>query len=640
METEASQLLSEHEPAKTENVQASSYEPSKEDAADIKMVNRLFEKAKKHRKTYDEHWVKYYQFFRGKQWREARPSYRKSEVMNMVWQHIQSCVPITTDARPKWEYTPEEPSDREFADILNEVAESDWQRNNWSMVVTENVYDTNIYGTSLGSMEFNKKLRQGLGDNEFKSADPFYCFPDPNSKDVNRGGKYFIYAEPVDTDILKADYPDHKDFIKSDLVDLIDQNKMDINDTRYKSPVDNKTVLEGTRADDIANAQKSLKITCWIFEDDETEEVEESYVEQVQVTDMQTGQPIMVEQQASRFVQKLKYPNGRKLCVAGGVLLDNGPIPYDDGKAPYGRLVNYIDPRSFWGISEIEQLEKPQMLFNRVLSYMVDIFSLMGNPVWVVDESSGVDTDNLINRPGMVVEKAAGTEVRREAGVAINPDLFQLCDRLRVWFNEQSGNSDVSSGRRPEGITAMGAITALQEAAQTRLRLKSRNLDAYLQDMGQLYLSRVLQFKTVPEMIRVTNNQNVQKYFKFHVEDAVDESGQPNGKKQARVRPYTENEQGQMMPGEEKVYPISAGFDVRVNTGSQLPFAKTEKVNLAKTLFTDGVIDQVEYLKAVEWPNYEQVMERMKVAAQEKAMMEAQAQMGPPPPTGQMPPAM
>ena len=639
METEASQLLSEHEPAKTENAPASSYEPSKEDAADIKMVNKLFEKAKKHRKTYDEHWVKYYQFFRGKQWREARPSYRKSEVMNMVWQHIQSVVPITTDARPKWEYTPEEPSDREFADILNEVAESDWQRNNWSMVVTENVYDTNIYGTSLGSMEFNKKLRQGLGDNEFKSADPFYCFPDPNSKDVNKGGKYFIYAEPVDTDVLKKEYPDHKDYIKSDLVDLIDQNKMDINETRYKSPVDNKTVLEGTRADDLAAAQKSLKITAWIFEDDETEEVEESYTEQVQVIDMQTGQPMMVEQQATRFVQKLKYPNGRKLCVAGGVLLDNGPIPYDDGKAPFGRLVNYIDPRSFWGISEIEQLEKPQMLFNRVLSYMVDIFSLMGNPVWVVDESSGVDTDNLINRPGLVVEKAAGTEVRRESGVAINPDLFQLADRLRNWFNEQSGSNDVTRGVRPEGITAASAISSLQEAAQTRLRLKSRNLDAYLQDMGQLYLSRVLQFKTVPEMIRVTNNQNVQKYFKFHVEDAVDESGQQTGKKQARVRPYTENEQGQMLPGEEKVYPISASFDVRVNTGSQLPFAKTEKVNLAKTLFNDGAIDQVEYLKAVEWPNYEQVLERMKMAAQEKAMMEAQAQMGPPP-TGQMPPTM
>ncbi len=636
---ETSRQIMEHEPVESTPTQAG-YEPSKEDEADIKLVNKLFAKAKKHRKTYDQHWVKYYQFWRGKQCREARPSYRKSEVINMVWQHIQSVVPITTDARPKWEFTPEEPSDREFADILNEVAESDWSRNNWSFVVTENVYDANLYGTGLGSIEFNKEARQGLGDIEFKSADPFYSFPDSNSKDVNKGGRYFIYAEPVDTEILKKHYPDKKDHIKPDLVDLMEQEKLDINETRYVSPVDSKTTLEGTRPDEMAGNQKSLKITCYIFKDDEIEEAEESYQETVEMVDPGTGMPMMVEQEAKRFVQKLKYPNGRKLCVAGGVLLDSGPIPYDDGKAPYGRLVNYIDPRSFWGISEVEQLEKPQMLFNRIISYMTDIFALMGNPVWIVDDTAGIDTDNIINRPGLVIEKTQGSEVRRESGVSINPDLFQLADRLRIWFNEQSGNSDVTAGRRPEGITAMGAINALQEASQTRLRLKSRNLDAYLQDMGQLYLARVLQFKTVPEMIRVTNNPAVQKYFKFHVEDAVDPvTGEPTGQKQARVRPYEMNQSGQMMPGEEKVFPISGSFDVRVNTGSQLPFAKTEKINLAKALFNDGVIDQQEYLKAVEWPNWEQVVERMKMVAQEQAM--AQAQMGPPPgPTGQTPPAM
>lgn len=614
------QLVSEHQPMDSEeSAKTAAYEPSTEEKADIKLVTKYFERAKKYREKYDRNWVKWYHFFRGKQWQEARPSYRHSEVINMVWQHIQSTVPITTDSRPKFEFLPEDPSDRELAEIFNEISESDWQRNNWGYTLTEIVYDGNIYGTGHSSMEHDGAARYGLGDIVYKRRDTFYAFPDPNSLDVNdksRGGKFFIYAEPVDIDVLKKQYPDKAAFIKSDLLDLSQNDKNNIDAVKYKSPVDNRTIMEGPGGvDDNAERNQALKIECYIYDDDTEEEVEE-FEDQTSIQiDPMTGQEVQITQQVSTgFVQKKKYPNGRKICVAAGVLLDSGPIPYDDGQAPFEKLINYIDPGSYWGISEIEQLESPQKIFNKVLSFALDTMTLMGNPIWVVGEQANVDTDNLINRPGVVIEASDANQVRREGGVQINPDLFQLIDRMRNYFNEASGSTEATRGVRPEGITAMGAITALQEAAQTRIRLKSRLLDNYLQTLGQHYKARVFQFYSTPRVIRITNNQNAQKYFKFHVEQVQDEMG--NTKKVARVRGYQEDEMGKMKPEmNEREYIINGDFDIRVNTGSSLPFAKTEKINVAKMLFDAGAIDQQELLVAADYPNWEQVMERMKSAA-------------------------
>ena len=72
----------------------------------VRMVEKTFKKHKKHREKYDKNWLENYKIFRGDQWKNKRPSYRHSEVINLVFQAIQSTVPMQTDARPKFEFLP------------------------------------------------------------------------------------------------------------------------------------------------------------------------------------------------------------------------------------------------------------------------------------------------------------------------------------------------------------------------------------------------------------------------------------------------------------------------------------------------------------------------------------------------------
>jgi hypothetical protein len=615
-------MLDEHAPrdqaSSTNN--GSVYTPTDEEKRAIKLVEKLFSKARKHRSQYDNRWIDFYHMFRGKQWKEQRPSYRHSEVINHIFKSIQSTVPIQVDARPRFEFLPEEPADLELAGILNEAAESDWTKKGWSEQLLEVIYDSNIYSTGLSKMMFDPNADLKRGDLVYESLDPMYCYPDPDARDVNHKCWFFVHAEPMDVKKIKRRYKDVAEYIKSDLADLTSSAKTDIGSQRFRSPVDNQTILTETGTMDGMSRDKALLITCWLTPEMCEDDFEDKDVSE---TDPNTGTVV------PKFEQRAKYPNGRKIVICNNVLCEDGPNGYDDAQIPYQRYVNYMLPREFWGISEVEQLEGPQKCFNKMVSFALDVMTLMGNPIWIVPTSTGIDTDNFTTKPGMVLEPDGDARPERVEGVGLQPYVLQLIDRMGQWFDSISGSQDVTRGVNPTGVTAASAISSLQEAAQTRIRQKARNLDVYLQQVGQQWLSRTFQFRTAPQMYRLTGQDGVEKYFRMHVEDfevtqADPVTGQemPTGetKKRVTVQPYGAN--GMIDPLAMQQYETRGKFDVRVTTGSSLPFAKSEKEQKLLNYFDRGIIDEEEVLKGSDYPNYQAVLQRV----EQKKMMAAQAQ--------------
>jgi len=484
---------------------------------------------------------------------------------------------------------------------MSELSEADWIKNNWLMELTASVYDAHFYGTGFLSLTHNPEAQPMEGDISIESCDPFACYPDPSATDVNKKARSFIKAEPVDIDQIKREYPDVGRFVKSDIVDAIRSEKTELEPIyQLRLPIDEtKSMRESGHSMESLLDRKTLKKTIYMLSDD-------------QETDEQGN-------------KRLKFPMGRKIVVAGGVLCEDGPIPYEDKKFPYARLLNYMLPREFWGMGDIEQEESPQKIFNKLISFSLDVLTLMGNPIWIVDDESGVDTDNLVNSPGLIIEKNKNGEVRREAGVDLQPYVLQLVDRMEGWFNGISGAQESSP---PPGVTAAAAISDLQEASLTRSRLKSRFLDACLQDLGQMYLSRVLQYRDVPTVVRVTNNQGAQKYFKFHIKQHVDEMGQPvldergNPVRSAMVQRMGPD--GGYMDQQE--IPIKGALDVKVSTGTSMPLMKEKLNRRAMEFFAAGIIDQEEVLKTSEWPNWQSVKERMDAAAQAAQQAAQQAE--------------
>lgn len=640
MNYEVTSLLSEHEAPKSLDSKSSLYDPSPDESKAIKLVERCFQKAKAARKPYDEKWLDYYKMFRGKQWKDARPSYRHSEVVNLIFRAIQSEVPILTDVLPKPEFIPQEPNDTELAKILNDVMSSDWDYNNWAYNFTEMLFDSHIYGTGFAKIDFDSEACNGIGTMTYESADPFYQYPDPSAVDVDKKCAFYIEAEPVDLEKLKSEYPDKAQYLKPDVLEMSRRDKQANDQVRYKSPTDNRSIVDGTRSFDLEQRNEALKITLYIKD---TESIEE----EVKEADDQG-------KEKSLYVKKLKYPEGRKLILVSGVLCEDGEMEeWREKRFPFVRLTNYMLPREFWGMSDVEQLESPQKIFNKLVSFQLDIMTLMGNPIWVVDTTSGIDTDNLVNRPGLVVEKEPNSEARREPGISMDASVMQMIDRLKVWFDDVSGSTDASRGVKPEGVSAASAIEALQDAQQTRLRQKGRFIDAHMQQFGQKYLDGVFNFYTVPRMYRITNDQNVTRFFKFHVDDkpvmeeqpmmdqmgqpqidpmtgvpltqpvqSIDPAtGQPMTQKIALMREFQIGDDGKYYEGDQVEYNLSKKFDIKIATGSALPFEKSKIEQQSLNLYDRQIIDADEVLKNIRYPNFEAVLKRMADKAAQQAAM-------------------
>jgi hypothetical protein len=205
--------------------------------------------------------------------------------------------------------------------------------------------------------------------------------------------------------------------------------------------------------------------------------------------------------------------------------------------------------------------------------------------------------------------------------------VLNVIDKLKDWFDQLGGSQDITRGVTSGGVTAASAIADLQNAAQTRIRQKSRWIDAYLQDLGQQFASRVMQFVTAPQVFRLTGKDGVQQFFKAHFEKRTDEYG--NEVTVAKVQKFDETTKALSDQFDE--FQLQGKLDIRVNTGTALPFAKAQEKEELRSLYLDGVIDDEEYLRRLNYPGWEKVIARKREREAQAAQAEAAAKGAPAP---------
>lgn len=611
--------LSEHQPVGKEEAKDTPHtEDDQRDQDVVRYVEGLLKKAKRKKaKVTGDQFLKFYKFFRGQQWQRERPSYRSSEVINLIWQSIQAQVPILLDARPKVEFFPQNPADMEIAKILNHMYEHDATRGNWGNKNAELLYDGHIYGTGFSALRYDPDADNGLGMIVKDSLDPLYVYPDPSAKTLDDAA-YVIVAEPTCVDKVKTMYPQHKAKIRPDMSEGGKDDRHDRESVKFTTPTDRPGKVEDSGHGDYSfdSDDRVLLITCYVKSDE--------VIEEEKINEGPEGEEVYYE-------KRLKFPNGRKIVIANNVVLEDGANELESGQFPYARYINYHDPHQFWGIGDVEPLIKLQESLNKTVSLAMDSLVLMGNPQWLVPHEAGIDTDNLFNRPGAVIEYDGEARPTREQGLGVPPSLTNLTTQYENWMNEMSGMTDVSRGVKPENISAGVAIAQLQEAALTRLRQKTRNFDAYFQELGQRYYTLAIQNYTVPRVIKLTENESANKYFRVSINKEEIEGKVVNTMRvqdiYVEAEPVSKREV--MREGEIRNYQIQGSFDVKVGTGSTLPFAKQVKKQELTQLFQLGVIDDETLLRGMDLPNAESIIQKNR--EMKEAQAQAQAAQGPPP---------
>jgi hypothetical protein len=264
-----------------------------------------------------------------------------------------------------------------------------------------------------------------------------------------------------------------------------------------------------------------------------------------------------------------------------------------------------------------------QKVLNKSWDNIVRYMTLMANPVWFNQRDSGVNSDDITNDVALVIEADDINRIKRDIPPALPPAALELPQMVMRISEIISGINDVSQGRKPAGIQAGVAIEALQEAAQTRIRLKDRNLEVSLAQMGSQVIQLIFQYYTSPRVIRITGNENWPQYFEFYIQNT--EQGYVMNRKRHMPQPET----GKYVPetGFSQIGPSKGVFDIKVQSGTSLPFAKEQRMNLAMQLRKQSDLSREGLYEALEWPNSQEELQRMAEQEAQQAQAAQQAAM-------------
>lgn len=178
--------------------------------------------------------------------------------------------------------------------------------------------------------------------------------------------------------------------------------------------------------------------------------------------------------------QEPKFEDGWRVIksVDNVILYDDGN-PEKNGFIPIIPFYCYKDD-TIYGFGEIKNILDPQRTLNDMDFREFEGLKLNSNPGWIGDHEAEVDATTLTNKPGIVVLKKKGTELRRLEPGQISPQLEQRKQLDQQTMESIAGqNEQTMNGAMPNGNASGTMVQKIQTQAIGRIRLKGRGLEYY-----------------------------------------------------------------------------------------------------------------------------------------------------------------
>ena len=152
----------------------------------------------------------------------------------------------------------------------------------------------------------------------------------------------------------------------------------------------------------------------------------------------------------------------------------------------------YIVYATYKNANQLKQMFP--IYINELTNQIIDNAKSTANMQWIIDKNSGIGQGKLTNRPGLVIRKNPGSEVRRDTPPPMPTYVRETIDVMKADIQDISGVLDSLKGEKQTGVVAASAILALQEASQSRIRLKIKIMESNLSELANMVYSRMQQF--------------------------------------------------------------------------------------------------------------------------------------------------
>jgi len=212
-----------------------------------------------------------------------------------------------------------------------------------------------------------------------------------------------------------------------------------------------------------------------------------------------------------RYYHRMK---NRHVLMINGIVMYDGPIPFKDGRYPFGKTV--YEPFGndfFWGMSFAQKIMGDQDLINTLWNMMVD--KTEGS---LLPYGLSSDLDDLIEDDRLEVGKIRKVgdinKWKFDTMPAVNSSEQAMIQMAMNFAREFSG--DVGGGGSAltprGGALAVRQVLLKQQESMNRLGFSMSFLEDFERDRTELRLNHILQFYSIPKIEKITgvDGQEVQ----------------------------------------------------------------------------------------------------------------------------------
>lgn len=389
-----------------------------------------------------------------------RPNFVKRNRIhsNQILPAVQNRTARMIKSPPKYEVMPNstDEEDKEAAKLGLEVIENVWnkqqlnrKRIDLSMWLQQcgHAYMKVCWDSDLGELVPDPDSEGNMvreGDMRIDVCSAFEGFPDPLAKSFDEISK-FGQAKVRKLEYFRAHYPERGHLVKEEGAWLLSpQYEMRINTLNTIGPSSSGT-------------QEQMKNAA----------IELNYYEK----------------------PSKKYPNGRHVVVANGILLKNDELPF--GEIPFAKFDDVVIGGKYNSESLITHARPIQDQYNRALIKRADWVNRLLNGKFIAAKGHGLMQEAINDQSGEVVEydPVPGVEEPHAMQIPVIPAYaYQETESLKKEIWEIFGLSEVSQGKLPSASIPAKGMEILLEQDETRVGLETEQHEHSFARMGMLIL--------------------------------------------------------------------------------------------------------------------------------------------------------
>ena len=431
----------------------------------------------------------------GEQWDANLPSFKLPIVVNELKTLILNEVSDLTDT-PLTIYVHK--AGQRDAQVEKSL-QAFWKNEQVDLSVMQAALDSMIF--PAGFLMCTAELqRDGTYAVRVRAMDPRKVFPDPDG-DCEETCRGFLVKDVLDLVQIREQWPERGLRVKPDDGYSLKSSETQtpwwnifakFGSANYKGPLS----APGIGAQMMGYLKARACVLTLFLYDDATEE-------DIQVKKDAQGQAILDAEGNEQLVIKMlkKYPNGRMIVAANGVVLFDGPYPYE-GPFPIIRVIAEPTTHQFWVTTPpVQSVKELQRASNKLDSLVVENGIRLNNGMIVADTDSGLRPGQTAGLPGQVLLKRTGTQISVTYPPPMPPDMVQAGSRMREMMAKVLGWAQGRMGLGQRGNVSAELTETEISQAMGLTRLRARLLHASVQKLVTQIFYRMAQYYTVPRYI-------------------------------------------------------------------------------------------------------------------------------------------